>query len=70
MVVEMHGGRVEAARAGPGLGSEFAIWQPVMIEASTDARRATSKKAPATVRCRVLVVDDEPAVAKRNGCVA
>jgi len=34
-LVEMHGGSVEARSAGPGKGSEFVVWLPAVIDAST-----------------------------------
>jgi PAS domain S-box-containing protein len=63
-LVEMHGGRVEAASAGPGQGSEFAIWLPAMVIDSTAVREAAAKPVLASAGCRVLVVDDDPAVAE------
>jgi len=63
-LVEMHGGNVEAKSGGPGLGSEFILRLPVLIE--TD--RAASKSAIHDDRTsggalRILVVDDNPDVA-------
>src|SRR3954468_23654164 len=55
----MHGGRVEAASAGPGTGSEFRVVLPEFAAAS-DAPSAFLRVppvAPATSR-RILVVDD------------
>ncbi|HJT75642.1 MAG TPA: ATP-binding protein, partial [Gemmataceae bacterium] len=60
-LVEMHGGRVEAHSEGPGKGSEFVVYLPVL-----ERRRRTRKgggrepaadRAPGVPR-RVLVVDD------------
>ena len=58
-LVEMHGGTVEAASAGPLKGSEFIVRLPIAAAANaepdsgqgTDARKGTSPR-------RVLVVDD------------
>lgn len=66
-LLEMHGGQIEAASAGPGLGSEFTLRLPALIDASTLAGgevvgKNAPKTYPATTRCRVLVVDDDPAV--------
>ena len=72
-LVEMHGGRIEAASAGPGLGSEFTLWLPALADAATAlagealddeaAGKRKPKTAPTPAHCRVLVVDDDPAVA-------
>jgi PAS domain S-box-containing protein len=62
-LVEMHGGLVVAHSAGAGQGSEFTIWLPVLSEASAMASQGVGKAKPAAIPCRVLVVDDDPAVA-------
>jgi PAS domain S-box-containing protein len=62
-LVEMHGGSVHAASAGPGLGSEFTIRLPgtegdetaVAVAASPVAATGESKE----VSRRILVVDDQ-----------
>jgi signal transduction histidine kinase len=59
-LVEMHGGRVDAASRGAGCGSEFVVRLPV-LEAPVEP--ATTTDAPAergalTPSLRVLVVDD------------
>ncbi|MGH7401475.1 MAG: CHASE3 domain-containing protein [Candidatus Rokuibacteriota bacterium] len=62
-LVEMHGGRVEATSAGPGLGSEFTIRLPRLAadEPETEAvAPAVAADRPAGPVRRVLVVDDEP----------
>jgi PAS domain S-box-containing protein len=54
-LVELHGGRVEAASAGLGRGSVFTIWLPLAplpVEARTVAGTLSS------VRRRVLIVED------------
>jgi len=60
-LVEMHGGRVQATSAGPGLGSEFVVRLPAIIpvehpEHPADNGATVERRAPAS--CRVLVVDD------------
>jgi len=55
--VELHGGRVEARSAGPGMGSEFLVRLPLLhqdVQAAQDEGRTAG---PAVSR-RVLVVDD------------
>src|SRR6185437_1674480 len=64
MLVQMHGGTVTAASAGPGSGSVFTVRLPALergvaesaLEAATQvARRAASRKGR-----RVLIVEDNP----------
>ena len=66
-LVALHGGQVEAHSAGPGRGSEFVVRLPVADEMSRASpvlshplpAASTAATAPdATVRSRVLVVDD------------
>jgi PAS domain S-box-containing protein len=61
-LVEMHGGLLEASSAGEGLGSEFTIWLPVLPGPSSMACQQVREANPAAAHCRVLVVDDDPAV--------
>jgi len=61
-LVELHGGLLEAHSAGAGMGSEFTIWLPVLPGTSATARPELLQAHPATAHCRVLVVDDDPAV--------
>jgi PAS domain S-box-containing protein len=57
--VELHGGRVSAASAGPGKGSEFVVDLPVASAAVTSPARGA-----ASAHRRVLVVDDNPDAAE------
>jgi PAS domain S-box-containing protein len=59
-LVELHGGRVEAHSAGPGLGSEFVIRLPVARAAIQGAACNADVEAPvrSIVARRILVVDD------------
>ena len=60
-LAELHGGRLEASSAGLGLGSEFALWLPVVrqaAEAAPKARAAAAPDAASGAGQRVLVVDD------------
>lgn len=64
-LVEMHGGEVEAASRGPGLGSEFAVRLPTIagapMPAVADGVAGAAAADPATrLRRRILVVDDMP----------
>jgi signal transduction histidine kinase/CheY-like chemotaxis protein len=61
-LVELHGGRVEAASAGPGRGSDFTIRLPL---ASAEAVRGAGDVAPISAHIKVapkcgpiLIVDD------------
>jgi PAS domain S-box-containing protein len=60
-LVEMHGGRLEAHSEGVGLGAEFTICLPAHPDSPPISCREMRKAGPAT-HCRVLVVDDDPAV--------
>jgi CheY-like chemotaxis protein len=59
-LVQLHHGDVEARSGGPGLGSEFIVRLPCLMEvaapAPASAVEETRPAAPAV--CRVLVVDD------------
>ncbi len=60
-LVEMHGGRVEAASAGPGLGSAFTIRLPRRAHEAPDAAAAAGPeeaRQPSGPARRILVVDD------------
>jgi PAS domain S-box-containing protein len=59
VLVQMHGGSVEARSEGPGKGSEFIVTLPVMPEARpVPAGPAAPRLAAASRRLRVLVADD------------
>jgi signal transduction histidine kinase len=59
-LVELHGGRVEAASAGIGCGSEFTVRLPAVAAAALPAEPEESPSATDAARqgLRVLVVDD------------
>ncbi|MGH8659215.1 MAG: ATP-binding response regulator [Gammaproteobacteria bacterium] len=56
-LVELHGGRVAAASAGPGQGSEFTVRLP-RIPAPPPAAALQRKVTTGPAGCRFLVVDD------------
>jgi PAS domain S-box-containing protein len=58
-VVELHGGTVVAASAGPGRGSTFTVTLPVAADQPAAADGAGEARRPTPGGCRrVLVVDD------------
>ncbi|MGA2397008.1 MAG: PAS domain S-box protein [Steroidobacteraceae bacterium] len=58
-VVDLHGGRVEARSAGPGLGSEFIVTIPAGAGKSTDTDAQADEDPPVDGGgLKVLVVDD------------
>jgi PAS domain S-box-containing protein len=56
-LVELHGGTVTASSAGRGRGSEFTVVWPLTAPPA-DAMPEASSSTAATVRRRVLIVDD------------
>jgi PAS domain S-box-containing protein len=60
-LVEMHGGRIEARSAGPGMGSEFLIRLPALAEPAPEFAQdhlGDSSAHAANGSRRVLIVDD------------
>jgi signal transduction histidine kinase len=59
-LVEMHGGRVQVASAGPNQGSEFAVRLPLLAEyhPAEAVTNGTQQPHAGGPRYRVLVVDD------------
>lgn len=68
-LVELHGGTVSAASAGPGQGSEFVVSLPLLAKSDARIPQAEPVAAPDPARKsmpgrRVLVVDDNVDVAE------
>jgi PAS domain S-box-containing protein len=57
-LVELHGGSVAAASAGPGQGSEFVVRLPALATSDDERRPAAVALAGAPSGRRVLVVED------------
>src|SRR5438552_17291352 len=58
-VVEMHDGTVEASSDGSGLGSDFVVHLPLVVEKPVAPHPTTpTSSKPATVGCRIPVVAD------------
>lgn len=62
-LVDKHGGRVAAYSEGAGLGSTFTIWLPVRVMDVKPSVNEVKAKRSAATGARVLVVDDDFAVA-------
>ena len=56
-LVELHGGRVEAASEGPGRGSVFTVRLPALVDAPQPPRESSEASAGTPGR-RILVVED------------
>ncbi|MCY4129553.1 MAG: response regulator [Gammaproteobacteria bacterium] len=65
-LVEAHGGRIHAERAGPDLGTRFTFTLPVADDASDLATHTTVRGSPLPVSgsdsTSILVIDDDPEV--------
>ena len=57
-LVELHGGSVEAHSQGLGLGSEFTVRLPVLVDAPQSLSRVALDTPPAAQSRRILIVDD------------
>jgi PAS domain S-box-containing protein len=66
-VVELHGGRVEVESPGPGQGSTFTVRLPVL--ARPPEAHPAEAPAHAAAGVRVLLVEDDPAVAESTAAV-
>jgi len=57
-IVELHGGRVEAASEGPGQGSRFTLWLPLSQQAEAEQHDDGMQLAACVKDRRILLVDD------------
>jgi PAS domain S-box-containing protein len=57
-LVELHGGRVEAASPGLGRGSVFTVWLPALEDAPSQGFVQAAPEPAGTFRRRILVVED------------
>jgi PAS domain S-box-containing protein len=58
-IVALHGGRVEARSAGPGLGAEFTVRLPIAASREAPVSKSVAPRAqPASPGLRILVADD------------
>jgi PAS domain S-box-containing protein len=57
-LIELHGGSVSAASEGPGLGSEFTVRIPALVEGPLPEGEVRDAPASAARRRRVLIVED------------
>jgi signal transduction histidine kinase/CheY-like chemotaxis protein len=57
-IVELHGGRVAAASAGLGHGSEFTLWLPALPAQREDTPAPAAPHPVRTARARIVLVED------------
>ncbi len=57
-LVEMHGGTIKAKSDGEGMGSEFVVRLPVVIDSSKLQESSSVAEQPVKSSLRILVVDD------------
>jgi signal transduction histidine kinase len=63
-LVELHGGQISVRSGGAGLGSEFIVRLPVLVEKNEPAPAATKPSDAAPKPRRILVTDDNQDAAK------
>ncbi|SFB64961.1 His Kinase A (phospho-acceptor) domain-containing protein [Rhizobium sp. NFR07] len=67
-LIAMHNGTVVASSAGPGLGSTFSIWLPLVAAPEATLQKESEPVMPAQPHAlKVLVVDDNPIIADTLG---
>jgi len=57
-IIELHGGRVEAASAGATQGSTFTLWLPLSQPGGGDDGGDANPQSAGIAGCRLLLVDD------------
>jgi signal transduction histidine kinase len=57
-LVEMHGGEVAVSSGGLGLGSEFIVRLPLLLDASLDGAATIGGNGATQARRRILIADD------------
>jgi PAS domain S-box-containing protein len=57
-IVEMHGGRIEAASGGTGKGSRFTVRLPALVTAAAPAASTAARVEGHTANKRILLADD------------
>ena len=60
-IVELHGGRVDASSAGPGMGSVLTVWLPA-VDHQAEIPLDSTSMPNSVLRVKVLVVDDDSAI--------
>jgi signal transduction histidine kinase/CheY-like chemotaxis protein len=69
-LVRMHGGRVQAASAGPGQGAEFSVYLPCeTVPAADDLPPAGGEPAPIPQGRRIMLVEDNADVAETTAAM-
>ena len=62
-LVGIHGGQITAHSGGPGMGTTFTVWLPAMAMPARPAAPESEDNVSVASGMRVLVVDDDVAVA-------
>jgi PAS domain S-box-containing protein len=63
-LAELHGGTISVESGGPGMGSEFTVRLPFVAPPSDQPELVNSRSAPHYHTRSIVVVEDNPAVAK------